>query len=410
MRITTDEAISPQPEVNIGLTGHVDHGKSTLVQALTGKWPATHSEELRRGITIKLGYANAVFRKCESSHYTTERVCPYCGAQTEALRKVSFVDCPGHESLMAIMLAGATIMDGAVLVIAADEPCPQPQTKEHLAALTISEVKNLVVVQNKIELVDDEGALKNYEQIVDFLTEAGFKDVPIIPVSALHKANIDVVIEKIEERIPTPQRDESADPLLFVARSFDINRPGTEPEQLQGGVIGGSVVQGKFVVGDEIEIRPGVKVGDRYRSLMTEIVEMQTENEKIEEAKPGGLVALKTNLDPSLTKSDNLMGNVVGRIGSLPPVRYDLRIEATLFKEVVGLPERVKTQPLREGEPIMITVGTATTLGKIREKRGGGIVNVDLMLPVCASSGKRVAIGRRVMGRWRLIGYGVIID
>ncbi|MEM2793974.1 MAG: GTP-binding protein, partial [Candidatus Methanomethylicia archaeon] len=126
---------------NIGTAGHVDHGKTTLVWALSNVWTTRHSEELTRGMTIKLGYADAVFRKCPicppPQCYTISEVCSYCNTKTVALRKVSFVDSPGHEMLMATMLSGAALMDGAILVIDATRPCPQPQTVEHLIALQI---------------------------------------------------------------------------------------------------------------------------------------------------------------------------------------------------------------------------------------------------------------------------------
>ncbi len=117
-------SLPSQPEINIGMIGHVDHGKTTLSQRLTGKWTDEHSEELKRGISIKLGYADAAFYKCHNCDdpkcYSTEKKCPVCGGKTELLRVISFVDAPGHETLMAIMLSGAAIMDGAVLVIAAN--------------------------------------------------------------------------------------------------------------------------------------------------------------------------------------------------------------------------------------------------------------------------------------------------
>ncbi|HIH73300.1 MAG TPA: translation initiation factor IF-2 subunit gamma, partial [Thermococcaceae archaeon] len=101
-----------QAEVNIGMVGHVDHGKTTLTRALTGIWTDTHSEELRRGITIKIGFADAEIRKCPScGKYSTSPKCPYCGAETEFERRVSFIDAPGHEALMTTMLAGASLMD-----------------------------------------------------------------------------------------------------------------------------------------------------------------------------------------------------------------------------------------------------------------------------------------------------------
>ncbi|MDD4653591.1 MAG: GTP-binding protein, partial [Methanothrix sp.] len=155
-----DKPAMPKPEVNIGMVGHVDHGKTTLVKSLSGVWTDQHSEEVKRGISIRLGYADATFRKCpscpEPDAYTVDEKCSHCGSETQILRTVSFVDSPGHETLMATMLCGAAIMDGAVLVISANEPCPQPQTKEHLMALNITGIDKIVIVQNKIDLMSRE--------------------------------------------------------------------------------------------------------------------------------------------------------------------------------------------------------------------------------------------------------------
>ena len=140
-----------QPQVNIGLVGHVDHGKTTLTKALTGEWTDKHSEEVKRGISIKLGYADAAFYECpvcpSPDKYSTALKCPHCGAETRLLRSVSLVDSPGHETLMATMLSGAAMMNGAILLVAANEKCPQPQTREHLTALEIMGIKDIVVAQ-----------------------------------------------------------------------------------------------------------------------------------------------------------------------------------------------------------------------------------------------------------------------
>ncbi len=222
-----------QPEVNIGLVGHVDHGKTTLTQALTGEWTDRHSEELRRGISIKLGYADAAFYQCPNcpypTNYSTDPKCPNDGAKGKFLRAVSFVDAPGHETLMATMLSGAAIMDGALLLIAGNEHCPQPQTREHLYALDIIGVRKVVVVQNKIDLLTDAQAKGNYEEIVQFLKGSPIEGAPVVPISANHRVNIDSLIATIEKTIPTPPRDLTKPPLMYVARSFDVNRPGPGP-------------------------------------------------------------------------------------------------------------------------------------------------------------------------------------
>src|SRR4030042_1211155 len=200
-------SLPKQPEVNIGMIGHVDHGKTTLTQRLTGKWTDEHSEELKRGISIKLGYADAAFYKCpkceEPKCYCTTNKCPNCGVPTELLRVVSFVDAPGHETLMAIMLSGAAIMDGAILVIAANEPCPQHPTREHLMALDIIGIQNIVIVQNKIDLVSRERLVEHYHQIKEFVKGTVAENAPIIPISAQQNINIDILIDALETQIPT---------------------------------------------------------------------------------------------------------------------------------------------------------------------------------------------------------------
>ena len=133
--------VEGRPEVNIGMIGHVDHGKTTLTKVISGEWTDRHSEEIKRGISIKLGYADASFYKCPDCEgagcFTTKKKCPCCGKKTEFLRTASFVDAPGHETLMATMLSGAAIMNGAILLVAANEKCPQPQTKQHLMEIEI---------------------------------------------------------------------------------------------------------------------------------------------------------------------------------------------------------------------------------------------------------------------------------
>ncbi len=403
----------PLPEVNIGLVGHVDHGKTTLVAALSGVWTDRHSEEIKRGISIKLGYADATFRKCPECEppqaYTVEKICPVHGIETEILRTVSFVDSPGHEMLMATMLSGAAIMDGAILVIAANEKCPRPQTKEHLMALEIIGVDKIVIAQNKIDIVSKERVIENYNEIVEFIKGTVAENAPIIPISAQQKVNIDALIEAIEETIPTPERDLDSPPLMHIARSFDVNKPGTPPEKLLGGVVGGSLSRGRIRVGDEIEIRPGLKdeKTNKWNSIVTEVQSIMASGRFVEEATPGGLIGVATKLDPMLTKSDALVGNVLGHPNELPDVLLEFTMEVQLLERVVGVEEEMEVEKIKMNEPLMLAVGTTITLGVVTSARDD-IVEVKLRRPVCAESGWRVAISRRVGSRWRLIGAGVI--
>jgi translation initiation factor 2 subunit 3 len=401
-----------QPSVNIGTSGHVDHGKTTLVEAITGVWTSAHSEELRRGITIKIGYADAAFYKCPDCPppicYSTQPQCVNCGGKSELLRVVSFVDSPGHESLMANMLSGAALMDGAILVMAANEKVPQPQTREHLLALSVLGIQQIVLVQNKADLVQYEEALDNYRQIKDFVSGSIAEKAPIIPVSAQHKLNIDVLIEAIEKTIKTPMRLKNAEPIMHVLRSFDVNKPGSQINQVKGGIIGGALVQGQLNISDEIEIRPGIldeKKG-KYEPISSEVSTLGTGAGLVKSVRPGGLVAIGTKLDPTFTKSDSLIGSVVGKPGTLPQDVEDITIEVVLFDTAVGTAEMVKVEPLKPKEPIRINIGTAAASGYVTNVRESK-VEVKLKKPVCLMPKSRVAVSRRIAERWRLIGSGI---
>jgi translation initiation factor 2 subunit 3 len=406
--------LNAQPEINIGLVGHVNHGKTTLTEALTGKWTNRHSEEIKKGITIRLGYADSVFRKCPNCQgdeaYTTKETCA-CGGKSIPIRKVSFVDAPGHESLMATMLAGTTIMDGALLLVAANEPCPQPQTREHLTALQIMDIKNIIIVQNKIDLVPKEQALENYKQIKEFIKGTQYGNAPIIPLSARQRINIGALIAAMQENFPTPQRDITKDPYFYVVRSFDVNRPGTPIEQISGGVLGGVVKQGVLRTGDTIEIAPGRKIEKQgrvlWKPLTTKILSLKTGGSDVPEIMPGGSIGIMTSLDPSVVKADTLAGAIAGLPGKLPPLWHKLKLEIHLLERVVGAKDSLVVEAIKINELLMLNVNSAATVGVVTELKKD-YFGCDLKLPVCAEKGSRVTISRRVGTRWRLIGYGLI--
>jgi translation initiation factor 2 subunit 3 len=403
-----------QPCVNIGTAGHVDHGKTTLIQALTGIWTSAHSEELKRGITIRVGYADAAFYKCKNCQlplgYSVTPKCNNCGKESELTRVVSFVDSPGHESLMANMLSGSALIDGALLVIAANEKVPQPQTKEHLLALQTLGIQQIVIAQNKADLVSYEDAMTNYSDIVKFVKDTNAIKAPIIPISAQSKLNIDALIGAIESTIETPKRDESKPTVMHVLRSFDVNKPGTKIKSIKGGVIGGSVIQGYFKVGDEIEIKPGLanEKNGRYEPIITEISSLGTGAGLVDEVKPGGLVAIGTKLDPSMTRSDSLIGSVIGKPNTLPENSSIAKLEINLFDTAVGSADEIKVSSVQVGESLRLSVGTAPVLSKVTSVRGERI-DVQFRRPVCLFEKGRVAISRRIQERWRLIGAGVVV-
>ncbi|NPA38351.1 MAG: translation initiation factor IF-2 subunit gamma [Candidatus Nanohaloarchaeota archaeon] len=398
------------PSANIGIFGHVDHGKTTLTQILTGKFTDEHSEELKRGISIRLGYADLSVRKCPkcegSKAYTTFPKCFYCGSDTELLRTVSIIDVPGHETLLATVLTGTALIDGAILVIAANEPCPQPQTVEHLTALEIAGIKNIIIVQNKIDLVSKERALESYKEIKEFVKGTVAENAPIIPISAHHNVNVDVILEAIEKYIPTPKRDETKPPIMYVARSFDVNKPGTLIDKLVGGVLGGAVAQGVFKKGDEIEIRPGIKKGEDYVPVKTKITSLHQSKQEIDKARPGGLIAVGTQLDPFFTKSDAMVGNVVTLPENAPPIRRELLLDLHIIERILENNQKIHAQ-IQRGDVVLMNVGTARTIGVCVDANKGK-ATFKLKLPIAAYKGERVVLSKQIEGRWRLIGYGVI--
>ena len=401
-----------QPCINIGTSGHVDHGKTTLIEAITGIWTSGHSEELRRGITIKVGYADAAFYKCPNceppSNYSVQPTCKLCNSNAQLSRVVSFVDSPGHESLMANMLSGGALMDGSILVIAANEKVPQPQTREHLLALQVLGIKNIVIVQNKVDLTEKENAIENYNQIKEFVSGSVAENAPIIPISAQHKINIDVLIENIEKSIPTPERINNDTGIMHILRSFDINKPGTPIKNIKGGALGGALIQGEFETGSEIEILPGIfnDKKNKYEPIFTEIASLATGAGIVDKVKPGGLVAIGSKLDPSFIKSDSLIGSVIGKPNSLPDTVDEITIDINLFDTAVGTQDMVKVDPIKNKENLRLNIGTAVTTGTVTSSKNQRI-EIKVKKPVCLMSKSKVAISRRIADRWRLIGAGI---
>ncbi|EPY19522.1 translation initiation factor 2 subunit 3 [Strigomonas culicis] len=336
----------------------------------------------------------------------------------QLLRHFSFVDCPGHEVLMATMLNGAAIMDAALLLIAANEPFPQPQTLEHLKAVEIMRMRHLIVLQNKIDLVSEVQAQDQYAHIRDYMDGLG-QTSPILPISAQLGFNINFLMEYLAH-IPVPVRQLKEAVRMSVVRSFDINRPSERIEDLQGGVAGGTLTQGILKVDQLIEIRPGrVKsctngtAANRtynfvYSPIRTHVTSLRAENNELKFAIPGGLIAVCTKVDPTQTRQDKLIGNVIGDEGTLPEVYCEVEVEYTLLTEMLGVKEsRKKVQKLDIGQSLQLNVGTLTAGGRVLDlATSPPIVKVRLDKPVCCCIMEKVAISRVEDVTFRLIGWG----
>ncbi|KAJ4967482.1 hypothetical protein NE237_019331 [Protea cynaroides] len=430
----SEDAVSRiEATINIGTIGHVAHGKSTVVKAISGVQTVRFKNELERNITIKLGYANAKIYKCEDercprpmcykAYGSGKEDTPFCdvpgfeNARMKLLRHVSFVDCPGHDILMATMLNGAAIMDGALLLIAANESCPQPQTSEHLAAVEIMRLQHIIILQNKVDLIQENVAINQHEAIQKFIQKTVADGAPVIPISAQLKYNIDVVCEYIVKKIPIPERNFISPPNMIVIRSFDVNKPGYEVDEIKGGVAGGSILRGVLKVNQFIEVRPGIVVKDengsiRCTPIYSRIVSLYAEQNELQFAVPGGLIGVGTTMDPTLTRADRLVGQVLGEVGSLPEVFVELEVNFFLLRRLLGVrtkgtEKQGKVSKLTKGEILMLNIGSMSTGARVVAVKND-LAKLQLTSPVCTSRGEKVALSRRVEKHWRLIGWGQI--
>lgn len=430
------EVISRQATINIGTIGHVAHGKSTVVKAISGVSTVRFKNELERNITIKLGYANAKIYRCKNqkcprpacfksfgSSKEDNPICEVCvtelgdSGEMELLRHVSFVDCPGHDILMATMLNGAAVMDGALLLIAANESCPQPQTSEHLAAVDLMQLEHIIILQNKIDLITESAGINQYDSIQRFIQGTIADGSPVIPISAQLRYNIDAVAEYIVKKIPVPKRDFISPPQMIVIRSFDVNKPGAGVDDLKGGVAGGSILQGVLRVGQEIEVRPGIVTKDaqgniKCMPIFTRIVSIFAEQNPLQFAVPGGLIAVGTTVDPTLTRADRLVGQVLGEVGKLPDVFIEIEVNFFLLRRLLGVrtqggEKQSKVQKLSKNEVLMLNIGSMCTGARVLSCKSS-IAKMQLTSPVCTKEGEKIALSRRVEKHWRLIGWGEI--
>lgn len=390
--------------ISIVILGHVDHGKTTLAKALTGQWLSKHSEEIKRGMTIKLGYSNFDIYKCEEHGYMTEKICPICNKENKFIRKVSIVDAPGHEALTMVALSGAALVDAGILVIDVNDKFPQTQTLEHLIAFKYLKNRPLIIVQNKIDLSDKEKVKENYKQILDLLKNLNFdlNKVIIIPISAINRINIKYLLESLAN-IDIPKRDIDSDPIFLCSRSFDINKPGTPIEKLVGGVLGGSLLKGTLKVGQEIEIKPGVLINNQWVPIKTKVISLRQFDMDVDKIYPGPTAGIGTLLDPFVTKDDTLAGQIVGLSNKLPDIIQEIEIKYEIIKE---LNENVNE--LKKGEKVLICFLNIITEGLILNINKD-LIKIRLSKPILNLKDQNIIILRNIDKRWKIYGYGRLL-
>jgi translation initiation factor 2 subunit 3 len=265
--------------------------------------------------------------------------------------------------------------------------------------------------------VQETAAANQHEAILKFIQGTIADGAPIVPISAQLKYNIDVVCEYIVKKIPVPVRNFTSPPNMIVIRSFDVNKPGSEVEDIQGGVAGGSILQGVLRLGQEIEVRPGIVAKDsagriKCTPILSRIVSLFAEQNPLQFAVPGGLIGVGTTVDPTLTRADRLVGQVLGQVGELPAVFLELEVNFFLLRRLLGVrvqgeEKAGKVAKLTKAEVLMLNIGSMCTGARVVAVKND-LAKLQLTSPVCTSAGEKVALSRRVDKHWRLIGWGQI--
>jgi translation initiation factor 2 subunit 3 len=299
MDTTMGENETRRPSVNIGIVGHVAHGKTTLIEAISGVDTRKYKKEITTNRTWNIGYTNATVCKCVCNWvpmYVSEKDVSQ-GCECDRVT-VSIVDCPGHNVLLSTMITGAQIMDTCVLVVSADEPCPRPQTTEHVAVLQIightvsRSLTGGLLLQNKVDLVTESRARESRDEMAQFAKGTMFEGLEVVPISAQMKINMEAVIRYIYEYAKRTENRRGSENRLnkgIIVRTFDINKPGSD--KVKGAVVGGSIMTGEFSIGDRILILP--------LAIKATVLSIETERKHLSTARPGGLVGIQTDINPT---------------------------------------------------------------------------------------------------------------
>ena len=413
MKFNYSDIIKNQPTLNLGMIGHVASGKSTLTRQITGTKTQKFSSEKERNITIEIGYANAKIYLDKNGKYhttssNTNELLDDDGEKMQLIKHISIVDCPGHESFMANMINGSAVMDACVLVIATNEQIPQPQTYEHLQAVENIDIDNYIVLQNKMDLIKKSQLSNKLDDIKKFLKDTKAEKSEIIPSSVQIGVNVNQVIKSIIN-LPNLERQVNEDPKMIIIRSFDINKLNIPYTKLQGGVVGGSLISGYLKKNDIIELRPGFIIKDKdvykFKPIISKITSLQSDTRKLDFAFPGGLIGLGLQIDPSLTKNNGMVGQILGKIGSLPPVYHALKLKYNLIKRYDNL-----KVTFAKNEELLICVNSMRITGTIEYlKKKKKNFRIFLEKPICLSKNQKISIFKNINNNWKLVAISKLI-
>lgn len=403
-----------QPIFNIGCLGSVSDGKSTMVYQLTGTKTQRHSNEKIRNITIKPGYANLKIWYCDSceeydssSSEKTNLLCRYCNTDCELVNHISFVDCPGHAELILTMMGSLSLMKGSVVVISAAEPInKKPQLRQHLIASKMANIDKLIICFNKLDLITKEVAIGRKKELDNLLNELEIIPYIIIPTSFNKKIGLNYLLKAMMEVFPPQENLFNSDSFFRITRSFDINKPGTNWQDVNGGVIGGSLINGEININDIVEIKPGILSKGKdgkivCQSIITKILSLETDGKNIDRVIPGGLIGIGTEIDPYYCKNDMLSGNVMGKPGTLPDVYNEVKLKYKTLVDFDG-----KWEP-KNGDTVFLQIGNVSVesrLAKVNKEN----FTFSLLKPACIENNSKILICRKDEGILKIVGVGLI--
>lgn len=368
----TDEYINDimneQPVITISTFGKVANGKSSLIKALTGINPMKFKKEAEKNMTIKLGYTNAKFYKClkcpEPYCYQNTKKCSICDNESKLILNISFIDAPGHTNLLSTALSGVSSIDYCLLLASVENMNDQDTNEHYKTIKTMNLLHKTILIQNKLDLVPKHKAIEHYN-----ILKNQYDIENIIPVCAQFNFGINNLIGFMHKFINIDKEEfklKTAQPLkLSIIRSFDVNKPNTNVQDLKGGVVGGVIKQGVLTIGDKVKIMPGLITSKGLTPLEATVISLKTEQTDLQNAYSGGLIGVGLNIDPSLTKEDRLVGNYIVKEDTNLTIFENCKIKYIPYQDMTNINELYRNNSINSFDDSLFNTDPITRIDSI---------------------------------------------
>jgi len=436
------EIIKNQPTINIILLGEKQKGKSTLVHSLStpvntrikAEKEPERIKEREKIISQKIGYINTKLYKCPkcsepecykafNSEIENELKCKTCGTLLELIRHISFIDNPELNIKINLILNPNIITDAALLFIAADEKLNiMEESDNNFNENLIS--KNTIIIQNKIDIVmKNNKAKEQYTQIKKFAKNKNVQNSLIIPISAMLKFNLDVLIQYLTS-IPIPKRDIISPPKFNIIHSYHFPHFFDDSTMLnKTGTLYGILQKGIFKLGDNVEILPGIclKIKNkeiRHCPIYGKITILQNEKNLSNYIIPGGLVNIGVQIDSEVCKNNKLEGCVMNLQEKGGNVYYKIGVKCHLLRKLINIEKKEighnleYVTDLKKGEVVLLNINFISVGGHIISIKQNNFdeICIELKRPICLEISDKIILSRKMGSIWRIIGWGEVIS